>query len=218
MNRRARSAASGAALGLALSLVLAGTAAWAGPATDQVKSSVDRVIKLVQNAELQKPANTDKRRTQIREVARGFFDFEEMTKRTLARHWAARTPDERKRFTELFSDLLENSYITKIEAYGGEKIAYLPEQADGDTVTVRSRLMTQRGTDIPIDYRMQKAGAAFMAYDILIEGVSLVANYRTQFNRVITQSSYQELVKRMEQKQLEVAEDQKTKKPVSKTP
>jgi len=183
-----------------------------------VKSSVDRVIKLVQNAELQKPANTDKRRTQIREVARGFFDFEDMTKRTLARHWAARTPDERKRFTELFSDLLENSYITKIEAYGGEKIAYLPEQADGDTVTVRSRLMTQRGTDIPIDYRMQKAGAAFMAYDILIEGVSLVANYRTQFNRVITQSSYQELVKRMEQKQLEVAEDQKTKKPVSKTP
>ncbi|MGH7319474.1 MAG: MlaC/ttg2D family ABC transporter substrate-binding protein [Candidatus Rokuibacteriota bacterium] len=203
---------------LAVGIALATAAAWAGPATDHVQGAVDRVLKLVQDPELKKPANTEKRRAQIREVARSLFDFEEMAKRGLARHWAARSPDQKKRFTELFSDLLESSYVGKIEGYGGEKITYLPEQPDGDTVTVRSKLSTQRGTEIPIDYRLQKTGDRLAVYDVVIEGVSLVANYRTQFNKVITQSSYDELVKKLEQKQLEVAEEQKTRKPAPKTP
>jgi phospholipid transport system substrate-binding protein len=198
---------------VAAGIALAAAAAWAGPATDQVKASVDRVLKLVQDPELRKPQNAEKRRTQIREVARELFDFEEMGKRALARHWAARTPEQRMRFTELFADLLENSYVSKIESYGGEKIVYLPEQADADTVTVRSKILTQRGTEIPLDYRLQKKGNRWEAYDVAIEGVSLVANYRSQFNKIITQSSYEELVKKMEQKQLEVAEEQKTRKP-----
>ncbi len=197
---------------IAAGIALAAAAAWAGPATDQVKNSVERVLKVVQDQELKKPQNAEKRRTQIREVARGLFDFEEMAKRALARHWAARTPEQRKRFIELFTDLLENSYVSKIESYGGEKIVYLPEQAEGDTVTVRSKIVTQRGTEIPLDYRLQKKGDRSEVYDVAIEGVSLVANYRTQFNKIITQSSYEELVKKMEQKQLEVAEEQKARK------
>jgi len=204
---------------IAAGIALAATAAWAGPATDQVKTSVERVLKVVQDPELKKPQNTEKRRTQIREVARQLFDFSEMAKRALARHWAARTPEQRKRFIELFADLLENSYVSKIETYSGEKIVYLPEQADGDTVTVRSKIVTERGTEIPIDYRMQKDGARWQVFDVAIEGVSLVANYRTQFNKIITQSSFDELVKKMEQKHLEVAEEQKQKqKPKTKTP
>ena len=203
---------------MAAGIALAAAAAWAGPATDQVKASVDRVLKLVQDPELKKPQNAEKRRTQIREVARELFDFEEMGKRALARHWAARTPEQRKRFTELFADLLENSYVSKIESYGGEKILYLPEQADADTVTVRSKIVTQRGTEIPLDYRLQKKGDRWDAYDVAIEGVSLVANYRSQFNKIITQSSYEELVKKMEQKQLEVVEEQKTRKPGTASP
>ncbi len=203
---------------LVVGVTLSGALAWAGPATDQVQTSVDRVLKLVQDPELKKPANTEKRRNQIREVARTLFDFEEMTKRALARHWAARTPEQKKRFTELFSELLESSYAGRIEGYGGEKIMYLPEQVDGDIVAVRSKLITQRGTEIPIDYRLQKSGNRMAVYDVVIEGVSLVANYRTQFNKVITQSSYDELVKKLEQKQLEVAEEQKTRKPPPKTP
>jgi phospholipid transport system substrate-binding protein len=202
---------------VAAGIALAAAAAWAGPATDQVKASVDRVLKLVQDPELKKPQNAEKRRAQIREVARGLFDFEEMAKRALARHWAARTPEQRKRFTELFADLLENSYVSKIESYSGEKIVYLPEQTDVDTVTVRSKIVTQKGTEIPLDYRLQKKGDRLEAYDVSIEGVSLVANYRSQFNRIITQSSYDELVKKMEQKQLEVAEEQKTRKPATAT-
>jgi len=201
----------------AAGIAFAAAAAWAGPATDQLKESVDRVLKIVQDPELKKPQNGEKRRTQIREVARNIFDFEEMAKRALARHYAARTPEQKKRFTELFTDLLENSYVSKIESYGGEKILYLPEQVEGDVTTVRSKLITQRGTEIPIDYRMQKEGDRFRVYDVSIEGVSLVANYRSQFNKIITQSSFEELLKKMETKQLEVAEEQKTKKPATAT-
>jgi phospholipid transport system substrate-binding protein len=194
----------------AAGIALAAATAWAGPATDQVKTSVDRVLKVVSDPELKKPQNTEKRRTQIREVARQLFDFEELGKRALGRHYAALKPEQRKRYTELFADLLENSYITKIESYGGEKIVYLPEQADGDSVTVRSKLVTQKGTEIPLDYRLQKTGDRFRVYDVSIEGVSLVANYRTQFNKIITQSGFDELLKKMEQKQVEVAGEQKT--------
>ncbi len=195
----------------------AGTPAWAGPATDQVKASVDRVLKVVQDPELKKPQNAQKRRAQIREVARGLFDFEELSKRALGRHWAQRTPEQKKRFTELFTDLLEASYVGKIEAYGGEKVTYLSEQAEGDTVTVRSRIVTPKGTEVPLDYRMQKGGNRWQVFDVVIEGVSLVANYRTQFNKIITQSGYDDLVKKLEQKQVAAPVPAAAAKPVTKT-
>lgn len=197
---------------LVVGTTLVAAPGWAGPATDTVRTAVDRVLQILQDPDLKKPAATDRRRAQMREVARGFFDFEEMARRALARHWAARTPEERKRFTELFADLLEASYVGKIESYGGEKILYLGEQADGDLVTVRSKIVTLRGTEIPVDYRLHKTRDGLWVYDVVIEGVSLIGNYRTQFNKIITQSSYEELVKKMEQKQLEVAEEQKTRK------
>lgn len=189
--------------------------AGAGPATDQVKGAVERVLKVVQDPELAKPANVERRRAQLREVARGLFDFSEMARRSLARHWAGRSPEQQKRFTELFTDLLENSYVSKIEGYGGEKILYLPEQVDGDVIAVRSKLVTQRGTEVPIEYRMQKD--QLRVYDVVIEGVSLVQNYRSQFNKTITQSSFDELMKRMEQKRLEIAEEDKSRKAPPKT-
>lgn len=201
-----------------LAVLLAAPSAWAGPATDQVKAAVERVLKVVRDPELQKPANAEKRRAQIREAAQTILDFEELSKRALGRHWAARTPAERTRFTELFTDLLEHNYVSKIEAYSGEKILYLPEQVEGDTVTVRSRLVTQKGAEVPLDYRMQKGGDRWRAYDVLVEGVSLVANYRTQFNSIINRSSYAGLVKRLEEKNLETTEEQKTRKPAAKTP
>lgn len=207
---------AGMHVGMAFGIALAATAAWAGPATDEVKASVDRVLTIVQDPELRKPQNAERRRGRIREVARQVFDFDEMAKRALARHWAAQTPEQRKRFAGLFADLLEASYVSKIEAYGGEKIVYLPESADGDTVTVRSKLVTKAGTEVPIDYKLQKKGDHYQAVDVVIENVSLVSNYRTQFNKLITQSGYDGLVKKMEQKQLEVAEDQKgPKKPTA---
>jgi phospholipid transport system substrate-binding protein len=203
---------------VATGIALAAASAWAGPATDQVRGAVDRVIEVIQDPELRKAPNAERRRTRIREVARGLFDFEEMGRRALGRHWAPRTPEQQKRFTALFSDLLEGSYVSKIEAYGGEKIAYLPEKAEGDTVTVRSKVVSSRGTEIPLDYRLQRDGDRWEVFDVVIENVSLVANYRTQFNRVIAQASFDELVRRMEQKQLEAAEELRTRPAGARTP
>jgi phospholipid transport system substrate-binding protein len=201
------------AASMAVGVALAAGTAWAGPATDQVKGSVEQVLKIVQDPQLKQPRNAAKRRPRIREVARGLFNFEAMTQDALGRHWKERTPEQRKHFTELFTDLLESSYVGRIESYSGEKIVYLSELTDeGDTVTVRSKVVTQRDTEIPLDYRMRKNGPRWEAFDVLIERVSLVANYRTQFNKIITQSSYEELVKKLEQKQLEVAEEQRTRK------
>lgn len=185
-------------------LALLPGAARAGVPTDQLRGATDRVLRVVQDPELKKPARVEERRRQIRAVANEIFDWEETGKRALARHWQPRTPAERQEFSTLFADLVERSYVSKIEAYSGEKILYVAEAVDGDQATVRTRLVTKSGTEIPIDYRMQKDGERWRAYDVLIEGVSLVSNYRTQFNRVIQQSGYPELVKKLKSKQEEL--------------
>jgi len=176
-------------------LLLPAGSAMAGPATDQVKNRVDRVLKILEDPQLKQEARTAERRAAIRAVASELFDFTEISKRALARHWQARTPAEREEFVRLFGDLLEQAYVSKIELYSGEKIQYLPEVMDGDTATVRTRIITKQGTEIPVDYRLMRESDQWRAYDVLIEGVSLVGNYRTQFNSVIQRSSYADLVK-----------------------
>jgi phospholipid transport system substrate-binding protein len=138
---------------LAVSLVLVG-GAWAGGPTDQLRAQIDRVVRTVDNPELKKESKLKERRTAVRKIAEEIFDFSETAKRSLARHWQQRTPAERKEFVDLFADLLERSYISKIELYNGEQIAYLGDTIDGDVATVRTRIVTKQGTDIPVDYKM----------------------------------------------------------------
>ena len=176
-----------------LTLFVAASAA-AGPPTEQVRGSVDRVLQILSDPELKKPTGTADRRAAIRTVAAEIFDFAEISQRSLARHWAARTPAERQEFVQLFRDLLEHSYITKIEAYSGEKIQYAGEVPDGDQAVVKTRIVTKTGVEIPVDYRMFLKGDRWRAYDVNIEGVSLVSNYRTQFNTVIQRNGYADLV------------------------
>lgn len=183
-----------------LTLFLA-TSATAGPPTDQVRGSVDRVLQILSDPELKKPAKTADRRAAIRTVAVEIFDFTEISQRSLARHWAARTPAERQEFVQLFGNLLEYSYITKIEAYSGEKIQYAGEVPDGDQAVVKTRIVTKTGLEIPVDYRMFLKGDRWRAYDVNIEGVSLVSNYRTQFNTVIQRNGYADLVAKLKVKQ-----------------
>jgi phospholipid transport system substrate-binding protein len=181
--------------------ILAVANAAAGPPTDQVRGSIDRVLQILADPELKQTTKTGDRRNAIRTVAGEIFDFSEISQRSLARHWAARTPAERQEFVALFGDLLEHSYITKIEAYSGEKILYTGEVADGDQAVVKTRIVTKTGTDIPVDYRMFLKGDRWRAYDVNIEGVSLVSNYRTQFNSVIQRSGYADLVSKLRAKQ-----------------
>jgi len=105
---------------------------------------------------------------------------------------------------QLFGDLLERSYISKVELYGGEKIQYVGDSVEADQAKVQTKLLTKSGNEIPIEYRMLKKGDRWLVYDVIIEGVSLIANYRTQFNKIIRTSSYQELVKKMKAKQEEL--------------
>jgi len=191
-------------LALACSLLVAPLAAReadGGAPTDQLRSQVDRVLKLLEDPALQAPDKARERRVAVRKVADEIFDFGETARRALGRHWAARTPEERDEFVRLFGDLLERSYISKIELYGGEKIQYVSDRIDGDTALVQSKLLTKNGSEVPIEYRMLKKAERWLVYDVVIEGVSLVANYRTQFNKIIQTSSFQELVKKMKTRQ-----------------
>ena len=196
-----------ARIALACTLLVAPLAArdaTAGAPTDQLRTQVDRVLKLLDDGTLKAPDKAKDRRVAVRKVADEIFDFGETARRSLGRHWAARTPQERDEFVKLFGDLLERSYISKIELYGGEKIQYIGDKIEGDTAIVSSKLLTKTGSEVPIEYRMLKKGERWLVYDVVIEGVSLVANYRTQFNKIIQTSSFQDLVKKMKTRQEEL--------------
>ena len=171
--------------------------AGAGEPTNQLKRHVDEVVKVLQSLELQKEQKAEERRAAVRKVAEQIFDFEETAKRSLGRHWQSRTPAERQEFVKLFTDLLEHAYVSKIDQYHGEKIAYGAETVEGDQATVKTRIVTPKGSEIPIDYRMRRADKGWLVYDVIIEGVSLVSNYRTQFNKVIQTGSYEDLVQKL---------------------
>jgi len=176
--------------------------ALAGEPTDQVKQTVDAVLDVLKNKELKKPAREAERRAKIRQIVSARFDFEEMAKRSLAQHWKKRSPEEQKEFVPLYTDLLENTYIRKIEKYEDEKVAYVDEKTEGNYATVKTNVVTPKGTETPIEYRLVKEGNQWKAYDVVIEGVSLVNNYRNQFNAIIRSGSYEELVKRLKSKSL----------------
>ncbi len=201
------------ALAALLLLPLAGPdRAWAGAPTDQLRAQIDRAVKILEDPELKKDGRQKDRRGAVRQVANDIFDFSETAKRSLARHWTPRTQAERDEFVGLFTDLLERSYISKIELYGGEKIQFVGESIEGEGAVVRTKLVTKQGTEMPIDYRMLRRGDKWLVYDVVIEGVSLISNYRTQFNKIITTSSFQELMKKMKTKQDEFIGEEKPKR------
>ncbi|HAM55746.1 MAG: hypothetical protein A2W08_07990 [Candidatus Rokubacteria bacterium RBG_16_73_20] len=188
------------ALALALALAAA-PRAWAGEPAEQLSARIDQVLRILEDPALKPAERAEERRAAIRRVAHDIFDFEELARRSLGRHWQARTPEERDEFVRLLGHLLERAYLGKLELYSGERIALLGDSVDGDLVTVRTRVVTRQGTEIPVDYRMLRRGDGWRAYDVTIEGVSLVANYRSQFDKIIRRASFQQLVKQVREKQ-----------------
>ena len=174
--------------------------ACAGDATDQIRETADAVINVLNNKELKKPENKQKRRKQLREIVDKRFDFAEMAKRSLGFAWNKRTPEEKKEFVSLFSDLLEDTYIRKIERYEREKVIYTGERVEGSYAAVRTKVVTDQGVEIPVEYRIFKKGTKWEVYDIIIEGVSLVNNYRSQFSSIINSDTYAGLVKKLKEK------------------
>jgi phospholipid transport system substrate-binding protein len=171
--------------------------------TQVVQAATDQVLQIVQDGQLAAPASHDQRRLEVQRIADRLFDFPEMSRRALALHWRERTPQEQGEFVAVFKQLLGRAYIGRLESYAGEQIVYLSEQVDGEFATVRSKIVTGRGAEIPVDYRLHQVGARWVVYDVAVSGVSFVANYRGQFDKIIRSSSYQALLRDLKSKYAE---------------
>ncbi len=182
----------------ALFMLLVASSASAGPATDQLRVGTDRVLKTLADPALQGPDRVAERQKALREITDPMFDWAEMARRALGRHWQTRTDAERQEFVPLFRNLLERTYATRIERYNGEQITYTGESIEGDQATVRTKILDRTNRELPIDYRMVRGpDGRWLIYDVLIEGVSLVANYRSQFDQIIRTASYERLVEKL---------------------
>ena len=183
-------------------LVLSSVSFAQAGATAQVKGTIDKVLEILRDPALKAPDKAEVRRKKLKEVIYPRFDFLEMAKRSLGMHWRNRTPKEREEFVSLFADLLERSYYKTLESYTDEEILYTKEQVEDKFGLVVTKIVSQKeNIDIPIEYKLLRQDAQWLVYDVVIEGVSMVSNYRSQFNRIIETSSYAELVKRMRVKQ-----------------
>ena len=181
-------------------LALGAEIADAGVATDQIKSTVDKAIIVLKDPRLKPSAKTKERREQLKQILYARFDFTEMARRALGANWRRRTPQEQEEFVRLFTDILERAYADIIEGYTDEKIIYFNERVDGTYADVGSKILTSKGEEYSIYYKAHLVSNEWKVYDVVAENISLVNNFRSQFNRVIANSSYEELIRRLRDK------------------
>jgi phospholipid transport system substrate-binding protein len=174
----------------------------AGEATDRVRDELNRITAIVKDPAQQGPAKEDERKARIKKLILQLFDVQEMARRSLAGHWAKRSEDERKDFAELFGDLFVESYTRLVvDHLGDQRVIYLPESADGGVATVQTKFLSKRDEPSFVDFAMFRRDGIWAAHDVVIDEVSIVKTYRTQFNKIIQTQSYEALVKKMRLKQ-----------------
>ncbi|OGP33914.1 MAG: hypothetical protein A2X88_02160 [Deltaproteobacteria bacterium GWC2_65_14] len=166
----------------------------AGAPTEQIRGTIDRAIGILKDPALAAKGMRAERSDLLRKEIAPAFDYNEMAKRSLGPNWRGRTPGERERFSALFRELLENSYFGKIESYQGEEIRYHEETIDGPYAQVKTLVVTRNGQEVPVDYRMLADGDRYRIYDVVIEGISLVNNYRSQFNGILRKATFEEMM------------------------
>lgn len=183
-------------------LVLSSVSFAQAGATAQVKGTIDKVLEILRDPALKAPGKEEARRKRLKEAIVPRFDFTEMAKRSLGIHWGKRTPQEREEFVTLFADLLEHSYATRLETYTDQEVLYTKEQVEDKFGLVATMIVsTKENINIPMEYKLLRQDNQWKVYDVVIDGISMVSNYRSQFNRIIETSSYAELVQRMRVKQ-----------------
>jgi phospholipid transport system substrate-binding protein len=177
--------------------------ALAGEPLDLVRQTTDQVLRILEDPQYQAPARQAERQERLHKLADQVFDWQEIARRALAVHWRARTPQEQQEFVQLFRDLVEGTYLNRLETAAQEKrdVQYIGEQIEGSRAAVKTNVVTRRNQQVPIEYRLHQVDGRWLIYDVLVEGISLINNYRAQFNRIITSSSYQELVQKMKARQ-----------------
>ena len=189
-----------AVMGTSLALLL--MAVWpevgsAAGAVDELRPTVDKVSRILADPELKGEERTRERRTALRAMMENAIDFPEAARRALALHWRTRTDVEREEFVALFKNLVIHSYVRLMEPYAGETVQIAGESSSEGMTTVLTRVHRRQGEPVPVDYRMHVRGTRWLIDDVILEGVSLVGNYRGQFNTIIQTSSYDELVRRI---------------------
>jgi phospholipid transport system substrate-binding protein len=186
-------------------LTLTPAALRAGVPTDQVRQTADRVLSVLQDSRLKSPDKQQERRAQIRQIIGTRFDFAEMAKRSLGSNWQKiNNDDDRRQFIELFTELLEKSYADQIESYNGEKIVYGRENVSQDQADVNTKIVTKKGEEVSVNYKLRSNGGDWKVYDVVIEDISIVNNFRSQFNRVLANASFAELLKKLQSKSVEI--------------
>jgi phospholipid transport system substrate-binding protein len=181
-------------------MALAGvTVAGPGP-TEAVRTSVDAIIGILKDASLDKPAKREK----IRGVIGERFDFRAMSQRTLATNWKKASVEEQQHFVELFAELIQNSYIGRIETYTNETVKYPDEKVTDNRAVVDTLILTS-SAEIPVSYRLFLKNDRWLVYDVTVEGVSLISNYRTSYQEIVKKEGFAGLLARMEEKIRELA-------------
>jgi phospholipid transport system substrate-binding protein len=174
--------------------------AQAGEPLEVVRTAVDKAVQILKDPKLQSQDKKKERVERLREALNPIFDYEEMAKRALGTHWRRRTPVEQEEFVKLFRDFLERIYSDKVDLYGGEKVRFGREVIDKDFAQVESTIIKPKGEELAVIYKLRQLNGQWKVYDAVVENISIVNNYRSQFDRIISSSSYEELVKRLQEK------------------
>lgn len=188
------------AAGLTFFMLMNPTPALGGAATDQLRQSIEKIQKILSDPSLKGAARAEARRRQLREALNERFDFGEMARRSLGPHWSKRSEAEQKEFVRLFTELLESAYLSKLEEYSGEQVRYVAERNEKDLAEVDTRVVGKKGEEFALDYRLMNQNGQWKIVDVIIENISVVNNYRSQFARVLSKSSFEELMQTMKQK------------------
>jgi phospholipid transport system substrate-binding protein len=185
-----------------LSILLLVQPVWvaAGVPGDQVRQTTDKLVAIIKDPQLKGESKKNERRDKLKELIYQRFDFTEMAKRSLGSEWPRRSPEEQKEFVKLFTDLLERAYLDQLESYSGEKIQYLKEREDDNYAQVETKIIDKKGQEFSVNYRLHNRNGDWKVYDVVIEEISLVNNYRAQFKRALAKSPYENLVNRMKEK------------------
>lgn len=188
--------------GLAGLLLFGGVAvqpAAAGGATEAMKQTIEQVLTTIQDKELKQPGKAEERRHRLEQIVGDRFDYQEMSRRSLGAPWNTLSDKDKQEFVALFQTLLTNSYADKIESYSGEGVKYINERTENDYAEVRTKVLTGK-VEIPLDYRLLNKGGDWRVYDVVVDGVSLVNNYRGQFSKILRSSTYADLVDQLRKK------------------
>ena len=188
---------------LVVLLLMLSVSAEAGEPTECIRQTTDRILGVLSDPDLKGSERSKERRQHIRAAVDERFDWEEISKRALGKNWQKRTTEEREAFVNLFGKLVERTYMDKVEGYSGEKVQYVGERVVGKYSEVKVLILTNKNLQISVDYRLMQKQEGWMIYDVIIEGISMVKNYRMQFNHILKKSSFGTLLEKLREKKVE---------------